>query len=136
MSEAKITRRVRNVSVTIGTSSSTSSTIRFDDVAGGILHLGEPSSSVTQISVFGATAEDGTFAPVHDVSGAAATITVARQSGTTVETVGTTTVTVNVFTALSNAYPLPDAGFAMRFVRLVADADVGEAATTVVSLKS
>ena len=136
MSEIHIRRRTRQQAVVIGTAASESSTLRVDDMAGGILHLGSPSSAVTAISIFGSHEAATDFREVRDDSGAPATIRVARQQGTAVGTIGTTTAVVNVFTGMSNAYALPDAVHGLPFLRLVADADVGTAAESSVSLKS
>jgi hypothetical protein len=136
MSEVHIRRRTRQQTVAIGTTVDASSTVRFDDMAGGILHLGSPSSAVSSIAVFGSHEAATDFREVRDASGGPATIRVARQQGTAVATIGTTTAVVSVYTAMSNAYALPDVGHGLPFLRLVADADVGTAAESSVSLKS
>jgi hypothetical protein len=134
VSEILIRRRHRIHGMTIGTATSSSTSLPLDDAAGAVVLLSTPSTSATLLRVYG-SADDVTFGQVND-AGAAATITLSRQTGTAVETVGTTTSTITVYTANAAAYALPDAAFGLRSVRLVADADLGAAANAHAVTKS
>jgi len=134
MSEASILRRLRATDLHVGTVASDSTTLRFDDMAGASVIVSGINTAVTQLRVYGAV-DDSQYRQVYDAAGQAATITVARLSGTAVETVGTATVEVTVYTAQSATYPMPDAAYPLRYVRLVADAVMGQSATVVAVAK-
>jgi hypothetical protein len=135
MSEIMIRRLDRRQQVTIGTTAGESSTLAFNGMAGATILLGTPSTSATLLRVYGSH-NNVTYRELFDAAGAAATITLSRLSGTAVETVGTATAEITVFTATAGAYALPDAAYPLRYVRLVADTDLGEAATAEITVKS
>lgn len=135
MSEITIRRRSRVHQATIGTTTAESTTLAFEGQAGASILLGTPSTSATLLRVYGSL-DGATYRQLFDSDGAAATITLSRLSGTAVETVGTATAEITVYTATPGAYELPKAAFPLRYVRLVADADLGEAATVQITSKS
>ena len=112
MAEATLARRTRNVDITVGTSVATSTSLPCGDVAGGVVIV----SGVTASATLTVHAGNGvTFAPVHDASGAAATLVVPAAGG---------------------AVPLPDAVDPARCLKFTSDFDIGTAAAVVVMLKS
>jgi hypothetical protein len=135
MNEITIRRRQRVHAVAVGTVASDSTTLRFDDMAGASIFVADPSTAATVLRVYGSF-DDATYRQLHDDTGAAATITLSRLSGTAVETVGTATQEITVFTAVPAAYSIPAAAYPLRYVRLVADSDLGSAATVVFASKS
>lgn len=135
MSFLRITRESRRTAITVGTSSAASSTLRLEGAAAGTLHVINPSTAASVLRVFGA-ADDSTFRALYSADGAESAITLARVSGTAVISEGGTTATATVYTATSAVYPLPDQAFALRFARIVADADLGTAAQVCVSIKT
>lgn len=115
MSEARIHRYTQHVAVVASTATSQGTTIRLDDAAGMMVSVAGASTAATRLAVYGSH-DDVTYAAVHGSDGAAAEVVLV--SGT------------------SATYPLPDAAFALRYVRLVADADLGTGASVTVSVKS
>ena len=116
MSETRILRRSRQQSTTIGTTTSTSSTIRFDDMAAAVLHVAGLSTAVATIAVWAAEAADGPYRPLLASDGSPAVIA--------------------VNTATTACYALPEAIRAAAYMKLVADAEPGTAATAIAALKS
>lgn len=116
VSELFIRRKSRRQAVTIGTTSSTSSTIRFDDGRSGALHLANASTAVASLTVWAADLADGPYGPLVDADGAV--------------------VAVGIGTAAVACYALPDVVGLAHFVRLVADQDIGTAATASINVKS
>jgi hypothetical protein len=135
MSEFQILRRQRLVDLIVGTSVTDSTTLRFDSAAGGSIFVNDVSTSATTLRVFGSI-DDSAYRELYDPSGSAASITLARLSGTATETVGTTTTTITVYSAVDSIYAMPDAVFALKQLRLVADAALGESARVTVASKS
>lgn len=118
MSEVKIKRRVRSVSFALSTGTSSSTTIRLDDMAGGAILIGTLSTSVTKITMYGSTSESGTFAILAKSDGSAAEITLSGQ------------------TTSSRIYSLPDEVFNVPFVKAVPDNAAGSGVSCQVTLKS
>ena len=116
--EPKIRRKSKSVSVSLGTSTSSATTVRWDDVAGGCLFMGTVSTSATSVQVWGSSAYDGAFGRLYDSSGSAADITLSPS------------------TSESRIYSLPDAAYGAAAIKLVAGQAAGTAATCVVILKT
>lgn len=135
MSTFTIHRRQRSHAITVGTAVAQSSTIRFDEVAGAAVLVNNPSTAVSVLRVYGSW-NDEAFSQLFDSSGSEATISIFRLSGTAVDTVGTATVQITIYTAQNATYSLPDSVFPLTFLRLVADANLGTAATVSISAKS
>jgi hypothetical protein len=114
VSESLLSHRSRNVDVVVTTSVSSSTSLTCGDVAGGVVVISGVTASAT-LTVWGAPSAGGTFAPVFDADGAAATLVVAADGGAVV---------------------LPDTVYALRHLKLTSDSDLGTAATFVVMLKS
>ena len=113
MGASSFSRRTRNGPVAVATAVAGSSSVDMRDMVGGVLLV----SGVTATHAFSvfASGDAVTFAALHDGGGSASTISVGDAGG---------------------AYYLPDAVFATKFVRFVADADIGTAAAVEISLKS
>jgi hypothetical protein len=116
VSELKTLRRGRVQGVTVGTSSSSSSTIRLDDMASGVVYLAGAATAATTLQVWASVSPDDTYLPLQAADGS--------------------DVVVSLNTTESRAYVLPSAVGTARFIRLVSDADIGTAATVSVSVKS
>ena len=114
MSQVKIKRLFRVVSATITTATSSSTTLRMDDMAGAVLELPTITTNAATINVWGNDTESGSFCQLYGSDGSAASITLAPS-------------TVN-----RTAYALPDAVYAMPYVKLVAASTNGTASATVV----
>jgi hypothetical protein len=109
-----MSHRTRNVDVVVTTSVSSSTSLSCSDVAGGVVVISGVTASAT-LTVWGAPSAGGTFAPVFDSSGAAATLVVAADGGAVV---------------------LPDAAYALRHLKLTSQSELGTAAAVVVMLKT
>lgn len=118
MSHVKIKRYQRDVSITLSTATSTSQTIRLDDMAGGVVSFGTMNTNSASLQMFGSTAVDGPYRQVFNADGSAANITLAPSS-----TVG-------------RIYSLPDAVFALSYLRIVSGATNSTGSVGVVSMKS
>ena len=118
MSEPKIRRKYKAIPVTITTSSALSTTLRWDDVAGGALEMGTVSSAVTTIQVWASDAVTSTFGRLYKVDGSAADITLAPSA------------------TEARVYALPDEVYGCGAIRLVANNAAATAASTIVMLKT
>ena len=117
MSQVKIKRLFRVVSATITTATSTCTTLRMDDMAGAVLELPTITTNAATIQVWGNDTDTGTFCQLYGSDGAAANITLAPS------------------TTNRTAYALPDAAYAMPYVKLVA-ANTNATAAVTVDMKS
>lgn len=118
MSEIKIRRRLRTVNVTLHTATSSATTINFSDTAGAVISLGTMSTDASTLQIYGATQADGAYRRVYGSDGSAADVTLTPSS-----TVGT-------------MYSLPDAAFALPYVKIVSGDTNSSGVVGVVSLKS
>lgn len=114
MPDALLSHRTRNVDAVVTTSVSSSTSLPCGDVAGGVVIVSGVTASAT-LTIWGASSADGTFVPVFDVGGAAATLVVPADGGAVV---------------------MPDAAYALRHLKLTSQSDLGTAAAVVVMLKS
>lgn len=117
MSQVKIKRLFRVVTATVTTATSTCTTLRMEDMAGAVVELPTITTNAATLQVWGNDTETGSFCQLYGSDGAAANITLAPS-------------TVN-----RTAYALPDAAFAMPYVKLVA-ATTNATATVNVVMKS
>lgn len=118
MSEIKIKRRVRNVSITLSTSTSSATTLRLDDMAGAMVSLGTMSTNASMLQIYGAEAEDGSYRRVYDSAGSAADITL--QPSTSVGTM----------------YAMPDAAFGLSWCKIVSGDTNSTGVAGIVTFKS
>lgn len=120
MSESKIRRKYKSLSVTLATAVADATAVRWDDVAGGTLLLGTVSTNATSIQVWASSAIDGTFGRVYDSAGTSADVTLAGAE----------------VSATATAYSLPDACYGAGAIKLVAGQAAGTAASATVLLKT
>jgi hypothetical protein len=118
MSEIKIKRRTRNVSVTLGTATAEATTIRVDDMAGGVISVGTMVTAAASLQCWGSIAEAGPYRRVYGDDGSAADITLAPS------------------TSDGRIYSLPDAVFAVPFVKIVSGTTNSTGTVGIVSFKS
>ena len=119
MSEIKIRRKNRSPSVTTTTSTTTCTTLRIDDMAGGVVSIGTISTNAATLQLWGASDSAGTFVRLYDSAGAVADITLAGAANT----------------AAGACYALPDAAYGLPFVKLVSGTTSANTTATVM-LKS
>ena len=113
MSAMTFTRRTRSRDITVGPAAAVSTSVDMGDMAAGMVHVSGVTSTAT-IAVYG-SGDGVTFVPLHAHDGQPATIAVQADG---------------------SSAPLPDAAYALRYVRLVASDELGTAAAVEVSLKS
>lgn len=101
MSEVNISRRMHTVSVTLSTSTSVATTIRVDDVACGVIHLGTMSTNANTVQIHAAPSEAGTFARLYRFDG------------------NVTDISLTPSTSLPRAYTLPDDISGAAFIKFV-----------------
>ena len=118
MSEVRIKRRVRNVSVTLLTSTASVTTLRLDDMAGAAISVGTMVTASSTLQCWGAISESGPFRRLYKADGSAADITLAPS------------------TADGRVYALPDEVFALPFVKIVSGATNSTGTVGVVTFKS
>ena len=118
MSEIKIKRRVRNVSITLSTSTSSATTLRLDDMAGAMVSLATMSTNASSLHLYGAEAEDGSYRRVYDSAGSPANITL--QPSTSVGTM----------------YAMPDAAFGLSWCKIVSGDTNSTGVSGIVTFKS
>lgn len=123
MSEIKIRRRLRDVAFTLASTTSEATTLAMPDMAGGAISLATFSSNATTLYCYGATAADGPFRRVFGADGSGADITLSPTSGTSSTTEG-------------RIYALPDAVFAVPFLKLVSATTNSTGTAGVVVFKS
>ena len=116
--EPKIRRKFKAVAVTISTSTATSTTLRWDDAAGGALEMGTVSTSATSIQVWASDSESSAFGRLYNADGSAADITLAAS------------------TTESRFYALPDACYGAGAIKLVAGQAAGTGAVCIVTMKT
>ena len=117
MSQVKIKRLFRVVTATVTTATSTCTTLRLEDMAGAVVELPTITTNAATLQVWGNDTDTGTFCQLYGSDGAAANITLAPS------------------TTNRTAYALPDAAFAMPYLKLVA-ATTNATATVSVVMKS
>ena len=118
MSEIKIKRRVRTVSITLGTATADAATIRTDDMAGGCISVGTMITASATLQCWGSVDEAGPYRQVYGADGSAANITLAPS------------------TSVGRIYSLPDAVFAVPFVKIVSGATNSTGTVGIVAFKS
>jgi hypothetical protein len=102
MSQVKIKRLFRVVDVSVTTSTASATTLRTDDMAGAVLLIGTQNTNAATVQVWGSNTDTGTFGQLYDSSGSVQSITLAPSS------------------TAGRCYALPDAAYALPYVKLVA----------------
>jgi hypothetical protein len=117
MSQVKIKRNFRVITATVTTATSTCTTLRMEDMAGAVMQLPTITTNAATINVWGNTTDTGTFSQLYGADGSVASITLAPS------------------TTNQTMYALPDATYAVPYVKLVA-ANTNATATVSVVMKS
>ena len=118
MSEIKIRRRSRDVSLTLTTATAAATTIRLEDFAGGVIELGTMSTNASTLQMWGASNDTGPYYRLYKSDGSVADLTLAPS------------------TAAGRMYSLPDEIFAVPFLRVVSATTNSTGTIGIVSLKS
>lgn len=118
MSEIKIRRRSRDVSLTLSTATAASTTIRLEDFAGGVIELGTMSTNASTLQMWGASNDTGPYYRLYKSDGSVADLTLAPS------------------TAAGRMYSLPDEIFAVPFLRVISATTNSTGTAAIVSLKS
>jgi hypothetical protein len=118
MSEIKMRRRSRQVSITLTTSTASAATLFLEDFAGGVIDVGTMSTASTTLQMWGGSAEGGTFKRLYSADGSAADITLVPS------------------TAVGAVYALPDAVFGVPYLEVVAGNTASTGVSATVTLKS
>lgn len=117
MSQVKIKRNFRVVTATVTTATASCTTLRMEDMAGAVMQLPTITTNAATINVWGNITDSGTFAQLYDSSGSVAAITLAPS------------------TTNQTMYALPDASYALPYLKLVG-ANTNATATVSVVMKS
>jgi len=117
MSQVKIKRQFRVVNATVATATASCTTLRMEDMAGAVVELPTITTNAATIQVWGNDTDTGSFCQLYGSDGSAANITLAPS------------------TTNRTAYALPDASYAVPYLKLVA-ANTNATATVVVVMKS
>lgn len=118
MSQVKIKRYLRDVNITLHTTTSLATTIRLDDMAGGVVSMGTMSTNATSLQMWGSNTVDGVYRQVYKADGSAVTITLAPS------------------TNVGRIYALPDECYGLPFLKVVSATTNSTGTVAVVSLKS
>lgn len=118
MSEIQIRRRLRTVELTLHSTTTLASTLNLQDMAGGVVSFSTMNTNSATLQMFGSVEPTGDFRRLYDASGSAADVTLAPSS-----TVG-------------RMYSLPDAVFALPYLKIVSGATNSTGTVGVVVFKS
>lgn len=118
MSQVKIKRYLRSVDITLHSTTTLATTLRLDDMAGGVVSLGTMSTNSNSLQTWGCNTESGSFRRIYNADGSAADITLAPSSTD------------------GRIYALPDAVFAAPFLKIVSATTNSTGTAGIVSLKS
>jgi hypothetical protein len=118
MSEPKIRRKFKAVSVTLSTATAAATTLRWDDVAGGTLEMGTVSTAASTIQVWASESESTAFGRLYNTDGSVADITLTPS------------------TAVGGVYSLPDAVFGVPFLEVIVGNTAGTGVACTITMKS
>lgn len=118
MSEIKIKRRSRQVTITLHTTTALATSIRMEDYAGAVIDLGTMSTAAATLQMWGASSETGTYRRLYKTDGSVADITLAPS------------------TATGRLYALPDEVFAVPYLEILSGTTNSTGTVGIVTLKS
>jgi hypothetical protein len=118
MSSINITRRVRTFPITLHSTTSLATTLPMGEYAGAAMSIGTISENSQNLQLFGCDTESGTFRRIYGSDGSAADITLSPSS------------------TEARIYNLPDAAFAVPFVKIVSGGTNSTGTQAVVMFKS
>jgi len=118
MSEIKMRRRSRQVSITLTTSTASATTLYMEDFAGGVVDIGTIATAATTLQMWGASSDGGNFRRLYNTDGSVADITLAPS------------------TSVGTMYALPDAVFGVPFLEVLVGNTAGTGVAATLTLKS
>lgn len=101
MPEAILYRKVRDLDITLASTTSIATTLDMRDVAGAVLSIGTISTNASTLQMWTAAAPTGTFRRLYKADGSAADLTLAPSS------------------TEGRAYSLPDEVFGTEYLKIV-----------------
>ena len=118
MSEIKMKRRTRQVTITLHTTTALATSIRMEDYAGGVIDLGTMSTNAATLQMWGASSEGGTYRRLCKTDGSVADITLAAS------------------TAAGRIYDLPSEIFGVPYLEILSGTTNSTGTVGIVTLKS
>lgn len=118
MSHVTIKRYDRQVPIMLHSTTSSATTLRVEDVAGGVVVFGTMNTNSATLQMWGSTSEAGSFGRLYGADGSAADITLAPSS------------------TQGRIYALPDAVFALPWLKVVSGATNSTGTSGTVVLKT
>jgi len=118
MSHVRIKRYERDVAITLHSTTTLATTLRLDDMAGAVVSIGTINTNSTSLQCWGSHTLDGAYRRIYGADGSAADITLAVSSTD------------------GRMYSLPDAVFAVPFLKIVSGTTNSTGTTGVVMFKS
>jgi hypothetical protein len=118
MSEIQIRRRLRTVELTLHSTTTAAATLNLQDMAGGVVSFGTMSTNAATLQMFGSDEQAGSFRRLYGADGSAADVTLAPSS------------------TAGRMYSLPDAVFALPYLKIVSGTTNSTGTTGVVMFKS
>lgn len=118
MADATISRRYRDLDITLHTATSLATTLDMRDVAGAMISLGTISTNATSLQMFVAAKPGGEFRRLYKADGSAADLTLAPS------------------TTVGRAYSLPDEVFGAEYLKIVSATTNSTGTTGFVMFKS
>lgn len=118
MSHVKIKRYERDVNITLHSTTSLATTLRLDDMAGGVVTFGTMNTNATSLQMWGSNLATSEFGRLYGADGSAADVTLAPSS------------------TQGRIYSLPDAVFALPFLKILSATTNSTGTVGIVSLKS
>ena len=118
MSHVTIKRYERDVAITLHSTTTLATTLRLNDMAGGMVSIGTISTNASSFQCWGSTTVDGVYRRIYGADGSAADITLAASS------------------TEGRMYSLPDAVFAVPFLKVVSATTNSTGTVGVVMFKS
>jgi len=118
MSESTISRKTRNIDITLTTATASATTLDMRDVAGGVVSFGTMSTNSSTLQMWVGAASTGTYRRLYKSDGSAADLTLTPSSTD------------------GRAYSLPDEVFAPQYLRIVSATTNSTGTAGIVMLKS
>ena len=118
MADNILSRKNRDIDITLHTATSLATTLDLRDVAGAVVQFGTMSTNATTLQMFVSNAATGTYARLCKSDGSVADLTLSPS------------------TTLGRAYALPDEVFAAEFLKIVSATTNSTGTTGFVMLKS
>jgi hypothetical protein len=118
MADATISRRYRDLDITLHTATSLATTLDMRDVAGAMISLGTISTNATSLQMFVAAKPGDEFRRLYKADGSAADLTLAPS------------------TTVGRAYSLPDEVFGAEYLKIVSATTNSTGTTGFVMFKS